>query len=52
MGDPQVSQPHANPAFTVTVLRTLINEARKRGVEVLHVDDLEHAIAAIEARRV
>jgi len=46
-----MSQPYANPAFTVTVLRTLIDEARKRGVEVLHVDDLEHAIAVIEARR-
>ena len=47
-----MSQPYANTAFTVTVIRTLINEARKRGVEVLHVDDLEHAIAVIEARRV
>ena len=46
-----MSQPYANPAFTVTVLRALVDEARKHGVNVLHVDDLEQVIAVIEARR-
>ena len=46
-----MSAPHANPAFTIRVLRSLVDEARKRGVDVIRVDDLEAEIAAREIPR-
>lgn len=46
-----MSQPHANPAFTIRVLRALVDEMRKQGVTHLHLDDLEQIIARKEARR-
>lgn len=47
-----MSVERANPAFTVRVLRALVDEARKRGVDTLNIADIEQAIASIEARRV
>jgi len=46
-----MSAERANPAFTIRVLRKLVDEMRKHGVTVLHLDDLEQIIAHKEARR-
>ena len=46
-----MSAERANPAFTIRVLRKLVDEMRKAGVTVIHVDDLEQIIAHKEARR-
>ena len=46
-----MSAERANPAFTIRVLRKLVDEMRKNGVTVLHLHDLEEIIARKEARR-
>ena len=46
-----MSAERSNPAFTIRVLRTLIDEMRKQGVTSLHLNDLEQIIARKEARR-
>ncbi len=46
-----MSAERSNPAFTIRVLRALVDEMRKQGVTHLHLDDLEQIIARKEARR-
>jgi hypothetical protein len=56
MGDSQVSQPHANPAFVsqalATQIRALIADMRKHDITALGLADLETIAARLEARSV